>query len=173
MRIVRATPLLLFFVGFITGCGGSSPSSPSPPPTVTPPPATPSYKITTLITVYRTSISGAFWSRGTTTDERLGEIILGVNDLASSVGSTNLNNEGGRLSLQEAIDRIRDEFRTADYQEAFGETEGKLERYLNDADNDTWSIDGRNGVGRDWPYDNNGNDPDGWTGQIVVTVERN
>jgi hypothetical protein len=93
--------------------------------------------------------------------------------LASSVGSTNLNNEGGRLSLQEAIDRIRDEFRTADYQEAFGETEGKLERYLNDADNDTWSIDGRNGGGRDWPYDNNGNDPDGWTGQIVVTVERN
>jgi hypothetical protein len=57
---------------------------------------------------------------------------------------------------------------------AFDETQNNLERYLNDADRDGWSIDGRHGTGRDWPYDgpNNGNDPDGWTAQIVVTVSR-
>ena len=33
-------------------------------------------------------------------------------------------------------------------------------------------IDGRHGEGRDWPFDENGNDPDGWTAQIVVTITR-
>ncbi len=172
MRTVRATPLLICFVGLITACGGSSPTAPSPNPPVVPPPTSASYEITTLITVYRSSQSGAFWSRGTTTDERIGQILLGVDDLAGSVGSTNLNNEGGRLDLQAAIDRVREQFRSADYQNAFGETQGKLERHLNDADDDGWSIDGRHGEGRDWPYDGNANDPDGWTGQIIVTVER-
>lgn len=171
MRTVKAAPLLVALAAFFVGCGGDGPSSPTSP--VPPPvPPAPSYQITTLITVYRNSTSGAFWSRGSTTSERIGQIILGVDDLAASTGSTNLNNEGGRNRLQGAINRIRDQFQAADYPSAFGETEANLERYLNDADQDSWSIDGRNGAGMDWPYDRNGNDPDGWTGQIVVTVER-
>jgi hypothetical protein len=67
---------------------------------------------------------------------------------------------------------MRNEFQQADFQAAFGETQANLERYLNDADSDGWAIDGRNGRGKDWPYDSNGNDPDGWTGQIVVTVTK-
>lgn len=49
-----------------------------------------------------------------------------------------------------------------------------LRRFFNDADNDGWSVDGRHGEGRDWPHDGrgNGNDPDGWTAQMIVTVTR-
>ena len=60
----------------------------------------------------------------------------------------------------------------ADYVAAFDETRANFERFFNDADNDGWSIDGRSGTNRDWPYDGNGNDPDGWTAQMVITVTR-
>jgi hypothetical protein len=122
--------------------------------------------------VYRNSESGAFWTRGETTTERIGEILLGVEDLNTVTGATNLNNEKGREELQAAVNRLREQFEEADYQAAFGETQANLERFLNDADNDGWSIDGRNGRNKDWPHDSNGNDPDGWTGQIVVTVTK-
>jgi hypothetical protein len=95
-----------------------------------------------------------------------------VDDLNGVTGATNLNNEGGREKLQAAIDRLREQFQDADYQAAFGDTRANLERFLNDADNDSWSIDGRNGTGKDWPHDRDGNDPDGWTGQIIVTVTK-
>lgn len=162
--------VLLLAAAMFPACGNeSSPTSPtSPPPTST----APQFEITTLITVYRNSDSDALWSRGTTTDERIGQILLGVDNLSNAVGSTNLNNEAAREALQAAIDRVNDQFTDADYPIAFDETPGKLRRYLNDADNDGWSIDGRHGTGRDWPHDgrNNANDPDGWTAQIVVTV---
>ena len=163
------------FVGLLAAatlaaCGGG-PTAPTtaPPP---PPPPEPQFEITTLITVYRSSGSDGMWSRGTTNDERIGEILLGVDDLSSALGSTNLNNEAARVDLQAAINRLREQFTDADYLAAFDETRGRLQRFLNDADNDGWSIDGRHGVGRDWPYDGRGNrnDPDGWTAQIVVTV---
>jgi hypothetical protein len=125
-----------------------------------------------LLTVYQTETSGATWSRGSSNSERIGQILLGVDDLSTVTGQTNLNNEGGRVELQAAINRIRADFQPADYQTAFGETQENLERFLNDADQDTWSIDGRSGRGKDWPYDSNGNDPDGWTGQIIVTVTK-
>lgn len=159
----------------LVGCGSSGgPTTPTPPPPTTPRPTTSGFEITTLITVYRNADADAQWSRGTTTDARIGEILLGVNDLGNAVGSTNLNNEGGRRELQAAIDRVTDQFSAADYMTAFDETQNNLERYLNDADRDSWSIDGRHGTGRDWPYDGPGNrnDPDGWTAQIVVTVTR-
>ncbi len=170
MRIHTILPLLA--VAILAACGSdSSPTSPSP---TTPPPTStaPQFEITTLITVYRNSDSDALWSRGTTTDARIGQILLGVDNLSNSVGATNLNNEAARVALQAAIDRVNDQFTDADYRAAFDDTTGRLRRYLNDADNDGWSIDGRNGAGRDWPHDgrNNGNDPDGWTAQIVVTV---
>lgn len=170
MRTFTVAALLLT-IG-LAGCGNDTPTSPSPTPTE--PAPQPSFEITTLITVYRRAEADAQWSRGTTTDARIGEILLGVNDLASAVGSTNLNNEAARNELQAAIDRIRADFTDADYLAAFDDTRRNLERFLNDRDNDGWSIDGRHGVGRDWPFDGpgNGNDPDGWTAQIVVTVER-
>ena len=59
-----------------------------------------------------------------------------------------------------------------DFVTVFGETKANLRRFFNDADNDGWSVDGRHGTGRDWPHDRDGNDPDGWTSQIVVTVTR-
>lgn len=158
-------PLLL--AGLWLGCGGGAPTSFSPPPV----PAS-EFEITTLLTVYQNSESGALWTRGTTRDERIGKILLGVEDLNSVSGSTNLNNEGTREQLQAAIDRLRQQFRDSDYVPAFDETRANLERYLNDADGDGWSIDGRNGAGRDWPYDQDGNDPDGWTAQMIVTVTR-
>ena len=171
MRIHTIVPLLAAAV--VAACGSdSSPTSPSNQPP--PPPAStgPQFEITTLLTAYRNSDSDALWTRGTTTDARIGQILLGVDDLSTVVGSTNLNNEAAREALQAAIDRVNDEFTEADHRAAFDETEGRLRRYLNDADNDGWSIDGRNGAGRDWPHDgrNNGNDPDGWTAQIVVTI---
>ena len=167
MRIHTIVPLLAAAV--LAACGGdSSPTSPSNPP---PAPTEPQFEITTLLTAYRNFDSDALWTRGTTTDSRIGQILLGVDDLSTVVGSTNLNNEAAREALQAAIDRLNDEFTEADHRAAFDETEGRLRRYLNDADNDGWSIDGRNGR-RDWPHDgrNNRNDPDGWTAQIVVTV---
>ena len=112
------------------------------------------------------------WSRATTSDERIGRILLGVNDLSTAIGSTNLNNEAAREALQAAINRLTQRFTSQDYLSAFDETQNKLRRFLNDADNDGWSIDGRHGTGRDWPYDRNGNDPGGWTAQIIVTVRR-
>jgi hypothetical protein len=165
---------LLVLTGLVFGCGGNSTTSPTnpTPTTTTTTPASPSFQIDTLITVYMHNESGAFWSRGQTTKETIGKILLGVDDLNSAVGSTNLNNEGGRDELQAAINRLRNEFQEADYQAAFGETRSNLERYLNDADSDSWSIDGRNGIGKDWPHDRDGNDPDGWTAQIVVTVTK-
>jgi hypothetical protein len=163
--------LLLLFTGLLLACGDSGPTNPTPPTTTTTPPS-PSFQIDTLITVYKHNESGAFWSRGQTTNERIGEILLGVDDLSTSTGSTNLNNEGGREELQASINRLRSDFQESDYQAAFGETQAGLERYLNDADGDGWSIDGRNGTGRDWPHDRDGNDPDGWTAQIVVTVTK-
>jgi hypothetical protein len=171
MRYIPA--ILSVLVGLLAGCGDNGPTSPSnPPPTTTTTTPASSYQIDTLITVYQHENSGAFWSRGQTTNERIGEIILGVDDLSSVVGTTNLNNEGGRVELQEAMNRIESNFQDADYETAFGESKSNLERYFNDADSDGWSIDGRNGRGKDWPYDSNGNDPDGWTAQIVVTVTR-
>ena len=161
--------LTLLGLSGLLGCGGSNPVGPINPP---PPPPPPSYEVSTLITVYRTAESGAMWSRGTTTDERIGKILLGVDDLSSVVGSTNLNNEAGRDALQAAIERLRVQFQDGDYLIAFDDTRSNLEPFLNDADSDSWSIDGRNGRGRDWPYDSNGNDPDGWTGQIIVTVTK-
>jgi hypothetical protein len=112
----------------------------------------------------------ALWTEGTTRDDRIGRILLGVGSL--SEGTTALDNEGLRVELQAAIGRINAQFSDADYRSAFNETKDNLRRFLNDADADGWSIDGRHGPGRDWPYDSNGNDPDGWTAQIVVTVTR-
>ena len=165
--------IVSLYTSFLLGCGGSNsgPTNPTTTTTTTSIPAS-SFRIETLLTVYQTSISGAFWTRGETTSERIGKIILGVEDLDTVIGSTNLNNEGGREELQAAIGRIRADFQTADYPEAFDETQANLERYFNDADNDTWSIDGRNGRNKDWPHDFDGNDPDGWTGQIIVKVTR-
>ena len=168
MRVRTIVPHIA--AAMIGACGSdNSPTSPtSPPPAST----APQFEITTLITVYRNSDFDALWSRGTTTDARIGQILLGVDNLSTAVGATNLNNEAAREALQAAIDRVNDQFTDADYRTAFDETAGRLRRYLNDADNDSWSIDGRHGTGRDWPHDgrNNGNDPDGWTAQIVVTV---
>ncbi len=162
---MRIVPLILV-VGLLMGCG-DSPTNPTEPP---PPAAT--FEITTLITVYNSANSGAFWSRGTTTDARIGQILLGSDNLAGAAATTNFNNETGRNALQAAVTRVRQQFGPNDYMSAFSETQYNLERYLNDADGDGWAIDGRNGVNTDWPYDRNGNDPDGWTAQLVVNVER-
>ena len=174
--MIRALIAAASLIGVLTACGSNSgPTNPTPnPPPTTPPPTTPQFEITTLITVYRNSDADAEWTRGTTDDARIGQILLGVDDLSTVIGSTNLNNEGTRNELQAAINRVRNRFTNADYLSAFDETQMKLERYLNDADRDGWSIDGRHGEGRDWPHDGPGNrnDPDGWTAQIVVTVRR-
>ncbi|MFQ5790695.1 MAG: hypothetical protein ACE5JI_09495 [Acidobacteriota bacterium] len=155
------------------GCGGSSSTGPSnTPPVLPPPPPSPSFQISTLITVYESAEAVAQWSQGHTTDERIGRILLGVQDLSTALGATVLNNEAGRFELQATIDRFRGDFQETDYVSAFDETGTRLERFLNDADGDGWSIDGRHGAGRDWPHDQDGNDPDGWTAQIVVMVTK-
>jgi hypothetical protein len=138
----------------------------APPASV---PASP-FRIETLLTVYPSAEDSALWTRGRTDDARIGRILLGVDELAE--GTTNLNNEAGRFELQAAIERLNAEFSDADYWAAFDESKKNLRRFFNDADNDGWSIDGRHGTGRDWPYDHNGNDPDGWSAQIIVTVSR-
>lgn len=165
--------MLLSIAILFLGCGNNSgPTTPTTTTTTTSVPPSSSFQIDVLLTVYQNETSGAFWSRGSTNSERIGQILLGVEDLSTVTGETNLNNEGGRVELQAAINRARADFQTADYTEAFGETQENLERFFNDADQDTWSIDGRNGRNKDWPHDSNGNDPDGWTGQIIVTVTK-
>jgi hypothetical protein len=161
-------PVLLVATA-IAACGDGGPTLPSAPP---PPPPPPPFTITTLLTVYPSAEEDGLFTRGTTTSERIGRILLGVSDLDQAVGSTNLNNEEGRVKLQDALDRVRAQFQDADYRNAFDESKENLERFLNDADADGWSIDGRHGPGRDWPFDNDGNDPDGFTAQMVVTVRR-
>lgn len=152
-------------------CGDSgNPGGPTSTVTTTTAPPTPTFQIQTLITVYRSASAFAEWSQGTTSQERLGEILLNVTELTP--GTTILNNEEGRVALQSAIDRMNESFAPADFQELFDESQENLLRFLNDADNDGWSVDGRHGLGRDWPHDSDGNDPDGWTAQIIVIVVR-
>jgi hypothetical protein len=160
---------LLLFSGIVIGCG-EGPSGPTTTSTTTTTAPLPAFEVETLITVYETNDGLAQWTEGTTEDERIGKILLGVESL--SEGTTALDNEGGRVALQAAIDRLNSQFAEADYVSAFGETKANLLRFLDDADHDGWSIDGRNGPGRDWPFDEDGNDPNGWTGQIVVKVTR-
>lgn len=159
---------------FVLCCGDSGPSRPTTTTSVTVTTTAPvsRFEITTLLTVYRNAPSLAEFTEGTTTDEDLGKTILGVDQLVP--GTTVLDNEELREELQAAINRINESFSDADFQAAFGETKQNLQRFFNDADNDGWSIDGRHGEGRDWPHDGrgNGNDPDGWTAQMIVTVTR-
>jgi hypothetical protein len=156
----------------LCGCNDSG-SGPSPvtttSTTTTSAPVSP-FEIRTLITVYARAEDDAQWTEGTTRDDRIGKILLGVDSLQE--GTTFLDNEGLRVDLQAALDRVDAQFADADYQSAFDESKANLLRFLNDADGDGWSIDGRHGEGRDWPFDENGNDPDGWTAQIVVTITR-
>lgn len=160
-------PAVLLLSGFLATCGGG-PSGPTTTTTTAPP--LPAFEIETLITVYENNHALAEWTEATTRDERIGKILLGVETLTE--GITALDNEGRRVELQAAIDRLNQQFTEADSLTAFGETKENLQRFLNDADGDGWSIDGRNGPGRDWPYDDDGNDPDGWTGQIVVKITK-
>lgn len=159
---------------FVLCCGDSGPSRPTTTTSVTVTTTAPvsRFEITTLLTVYRNAPSLAEFTEGTTTDEDLGKTILGVDQL--SPGTTVLDNEELREELQAAINRVNESFSDADFQAAFGETKQNLQRFFNDADNDGWSIDGRHGEGRDWPHDGrgNGNDPDGWTAQMIITVTR-
>ena len=169
-HIPLAAALLLAL--FVSACGGSSPSGPTTPPTTTVPPPTPApqFEISTLITVYQKADSFALFTEGTTSDENIGKILLGVDALTT--GGTLLDNELLRFDLQQAIDRANEQFSDADFEAAFGETKENLRRFFNDADNDGWSVDGRHGEGRDWPHDSDGNDPDGWLAQMVITITR-
>jgi len=157
----------------LCGCGdggsGPSPTTTSSTTTTTATPISP-FQIRTLLTVYPSAEDDAQWTEGTTRDDRIGRILLGVDSLAE--GTTSFDNEGLREELQAAVGRINTQFSDPDYRSAFNETKENLLRFLNDADGDGWSIDGRHGEGRDWPFDSDGNDPDGWTAQIVVTVTR-
>lgn len=152
----------------LAGCNGGSPSRPTTTTTTTAPQSP--FRIETLLTVYTRASELAEDTKGATSEERIGRILLGVDALAE--GRTVFDNEARRDELQAAIDRIRAQFADADYVAAFDETRANLERFFNDADGDGWSIDGRSGVNRDWPYDSDGADPDGWTAQMVVTVTR-
>jgi hypothetical protein len=153
----------------LSGCGdgGSGPTPVTTTTTTTAPVVSP-FEIRTLLTVYTNSEEDAQWTEGTTRDDRIGKILLGADTLYE--GTTTFDNEGLREELQEAIERVNAQFTDADYRSAFDETKGNLLRFLNDADSDGWSIDGRHG--RDWPYDRDANDPDGWTAQIIVIVTR-
>jgi hypothetical protein len=164
-----AGPIALLSALAFTACG-ENPIDPTPPPTTTTSVPVSPFEIRTLVTVYTRSIDDALFTEGTTREARIGMILLGVDTLTE--GTTNLNNEGARLDLQATVNRVNAQFTVADFESAFGETRENLERFLNDADSDGWAIDGRHGEGRDWPYDANGNDPDGWTAQMVVTVTR-
>ena len=157
----------------LLGCGDGGPitsSSPTTTSTATTSVPTSQFDITTLVTVYRSAASQAQFTEGTTSDERIGQILLGTDTL--SPGTTVLDNELLRHDLQAVIDRVNEQFEDADYQSAFDETKENLRRFFNDADNDGWSVDGRHGEGRDWPHDRDGNDPDGFTAQMVITVSR-
>jgi hypothetical protein len=160
----------------LVSCGDSGPSRPILPPTTTVPTTTSvpvsQFEIMTLLTVYERAASFAQFTEGTTMDEALGKKILGVEQLR--VGTTVLDNEELRNELQAAMERVNETFTDAEFEAAFGETKQNLRRFFNDADNDGWFIDGRHGEGRDWPHDGpgNGNDPDGWTAQMITTVTR-
>ena len=159
---------------FVLSCGDSGPSRPTTTTSITATTAPPvsRFEIMTLLTVYRNAASRAEFTEGTTTNEDLGKIMLGVDEL--SPGTTVLDNEERRRELQDAIERVNEQFSDADFLAAFGESRANLRRFFNDADNDGWAVDGRHGEGRDWPHDGrgNGNDPDGWTAQMIVTVTR-
>jgi len=155
--------------GIALAACGDSPSRPTTTSTTTSVPAA-QFQVQTLLTVYTRASELAEDTQGTVADDRIARILLGVDAL--SEGRTVFDNEAGRVALQAAVERIREQFQDADYVDAFDETKANLERFLNDADADGWSIDGRSGTNRDWPYDGNGNDPDGWTAQMVVTVTR-
>ena len=172
IRTFNASALTLIFALVLAGCGGSSGPTPSGPTVTTTTTAAPvsQFQITTLITVYRNAGSFAEFTEGTTTNEDIGKILLVVDSLQT--GTTLLDNELLRFDLQQAIDRVNEQFADADYEAAFGETKENLRRFFNDADNDGWSVDGRHGVGRDWPHDGDGNDPDGWTSQMVIRITR-
>lgn len=156
----------------VIACGDSGPSRPTPTTTTTATTAPPvsRFEITTLLTVYRSAASLAEFTEGTMTDEDLAKVMLGVDQLTA--GTTVMNNEEFRRDLQRAVERVNEGFAPVDFQTAFGETRENLRRFFNDADGDGWNIDGRHGEGRDWPHDgpNNGNDPDGWVAQMIVTV---
>ncbi len=167
--VLSLPALALLTLGLLScGDGGGPSTGPTPPVTTTSSAPVSQFQIQTLITVYKNAASFAQFTRGTTSDERIGKILLGVDSL--SAGATLLDNEALRFELQDAVERINEQFSAADFESAFGETKDNLRRFFNDADNDGWAIDGRHGEGRDWPHDNNGNDPDGWLAQMVVTV---
>lgn len=166
-------------IGGVAGClaascgGGGSTPTPSPSPVTTTTvsgPALSPFEMSTLITVYRGAAAFAEFTEGTTRQERLLEIILG--DRAITEGTVLLNNEVGRFELNQTIFRINSQFEDADFEEVFSETKTNLTRFFNDADNDGWAVDGRHGEGRDWPHDGDGNDPDGWTSQMVIELRR-
>jgi hypothetical protein len=169
-RLPPATALAVTGLLAIIGCGDGPTNPGGTTTTTTTSPPQSEFQVQTLITVYTRAQDDAQWTEGTVRDDRVAQILLGVEMLEE--GTTSMNNEGERDVLQAAIDRVNAQFTDADYRNAFGETKENLLRFLNDADSDGWSIDGRHGEGRDWPYDSDGNDPDGWTGQIVVTVTR-
>jgi hypothetical protein len=162
----------LLLLAALSGCGGggTGPTTTTTTAVATTTTAVSQFEIRSLLTVYASAEGEAQWTEGTTRDERIGRILLGVDSL--SEGTTALDNEGLREELQEALERVNAQFSDADYPSAFDESKANLLRFLNDLDADGWAIDGRHGAGRDWPFDTNGNDPDGWTGQIVVTVSR-
>lgn len=155
-------------------CGDSGPSRPTTTTSTTATTAPPAarFEIKSLLTVYRSAPSLAEFTTGTMTDEDAAKVMLGVDQLQA--GTTVLDNEELRHELQAAIERVNEGFSDADWQSAFGETKMNLRRFFNDGDNDGWSVDGRHGEGRDWPHDGrgNGNDPDGWTAQMIITVTR-
>jgi len=162
--------LLVLLTFCACGDGGSGPTQVTTSTTTTTATPISPFEIRTLLTVYPRAEEEALWTAGTTRHDRIGRILLGFDTLHE--GTTFLDNEGLREDLQAAVERIDAQFSDADYRSAFNETKENLLRYLNDADSDGWAIDGRHGEGRDWPFDGNGNDPDGWTAQIVVTVTR-
>jgi hypothetical protein len=168
IEVLDAVAVLAALCG--CGDGGSGPSPTTTSTTTTTAAVVSPFQIRTLLTVYTRAEEDAQWTEGTTRDDRIGKILLGVDSL--SQGTTTFDNEGLREELQDAVERVNAQFRDADYPSAFDETKNNLIRFLNDADADGWSIDGRHGDGRDWPFDTNGNDPDGWTAQMVVTVTR-
>ncbi len=172
MKIAVFADMAGVALGALFGCGGggTGPSTTTSTVTTTTSAVVSPFEIKTLLTVYTRAEEDAQFTEGTTRDDRIGRILLGVDAL--SEGTTALDNEGLRVDLQAAVGRINTQFTDADYPAAFDETKGNLLRFLNDADADGWSIDGRHGAGRDWPFDSDGNDPDGWTAQIVVTVTR-
>ena len=167
---LAVAPLLGLLVSSCGGSGPSGPTAPTTPPTSTPVLPVSPFEITTLITVYQNAASFAQFTEDTTSDENIGKVLLGVDELTA--GGTLLDNELLRFDLQQAINRANEQFSDADFEAAFGETKENLRRFFNDADNDGWSVDGRHGEGRDWPHDADGNDLDGWLAQMVITVTR-